>query len=40
MTKRLIGDDRYAFVLLKEAVDSIGDLDAQRPGTSCTSRWR
>ena len=29
MTKRLINDDRYAFVLLKEAVDQISDRDAQ-----------
>ena len=40
MTKRLIDEDRYAFVLLKEAVDQISDRDARRPGTSCTSRWR
>ena len=29
MTKRLINDDRYAFVLLKETVDQISDSDAQ-----------
>jgi iron(II)-dependent oxidoreductase len=29
MTKRLINEDRYAFVLLKEAVDQISDRDAQ-----------
>ncbi len=29
MTKRLIDEDRYAFVLLKEAVDQISDRNAQ-----------
>jgi iron(II)-dependent oxidoreductase len=29
MTKRLINENRYAFVLLKEAVEQIGDRDAQ-----------
>lgn len=28
MTKRLINEDRYAFVLMKEAIDQIGDRDA------------
>ena len=29
MVKRLIADDRYAFVLLKEAIQEIGDTDAR-----------
>src|SRR4029077_15923144 len=29
MAKRLIGEDRYAFVLLKEAIHEIGESDAR-----------